>query len=355
MKIQSIHIDKYKVFEDFDIDFRNDKGEIQNLIVIAGINGSGKTTLLKEIIKGDTIQPPAEYGADYYSHKFGNIIINNNGVEDTRQLPAIPEILASIINKKAYTSDVIYFATGKGTSAIDNVQNQIIRFVDSLIYTKNYRSLDAYNEVKKKINELFKEFNLQVEFANLNESKFVFFSNLQGEEFPIYSLSGGEQQLISKLFTLYIGRYKNQVILIDEPEESLHPSWQYRIAPLYKKIADENNCQIILATHSPQIISSIPKDSLRLLIKEDEKVKAISDFEGAYGWTVEKVLLEIQGVGNRVPEIENRLEKLSQMIHADLYDTPIFQKEFEDIENLLGSSDVNILLKKLEIGRRKKR
>jgi DNA repair exonuclease SbcCD ATPase subunit len=49
MKIRKLHIDNYKVFQDFNLDFTNN-GKAQSLVAIAGINGSGKTTLLKDFI-----------------------------------------------------------------------------------------------------------------------------------------------------------------------------------------------------------------------------------------------------------------------------------------------------------------
>ena len=49
MKIKHIHINEYKVFKDFDINF--DFEDIsQNLIVLTGENGNGKTILLKDIL-----------------------------------------------------------------------------------------------------------------------------------------------------------------------------------------------------------------------------------------------------------------------------------------------------------------
>jgi len=60
---------------------------------------------------------------------------------------------------------------------------------------------------------------------------------------------------------------KDSVILIDEPELSLHPNWQNHILRVYKNIANQGNNQLIVATHSPQIISSTPNQSLRILIK----------------------------------------------------------------------------------------
>ncbi|GHV21366.1 hypothetical protein FACS1894174_04680 [Bacteroidia bacterium] len=145
MKIQNIYIDKYKVFNDFDIDFRNNKGNIQNLIVLAGINGTGKTTLLNEVIKGNT-ELSTDHGFEDYSKVFGEITINTNGINETHQLPALTKNLATVVNRKEYISNIVYFSSGNDISNIFNVQNLIIRFVDDLIYTKNYRSFDAYAE-----------------------------------------------------------------------------------------------------------------------------------------------------------------------------------------------------------------
>ncbi|MCP4105488.1 MAG: AAA family ATPase [Desulfobacteraceae bacterium] len=48
MKIRKLHIDNFKLFQNFTLDFASSK--TQNLIVICGINGSGKTTLFKDFI-----------------------------------------------------------------------------------------------------------------------------------------------------------------------------------------------------------------------------------------------------------------------------------------------------------------
>ena len=58
----------------------------------------------------------------------------------------------------------------------------------------------------------------------------------------------------------------NSVILIDEPEISLHPEWQRKIINVYESIGENN--QFIIATHSPHIIGGIESKQLRVLKKE---------------------------------------------------------------------------------------
>ena len=346
MKIQSIHIDKYKVFEDFDIDFRNEKGEIQNLIVIAGVNGCGKTTLLKEIISGVTLNRPK--GTISFTDEIPVTMDGQPDFVDAGYKETLESFHSYI--KENYNSLKFYSLEKDYTY---DAEQYIVKFIDHLIYNENFRSFDSYDKVRELMNSIFDGFQLQIRFDSLNEEKAVFFVNDSGQKFSINDLSSGEKQIINKLFSLYIGKHKNKTILIDEPEESLHPSWQYRIAPLYQKFADDNNCQIILATHSPQIISSVKVEQIRLLKNYNGKIQVINDFDGSLGWTVDRVLLEIQGVGNRSPEIEKELDELSEMIHKNEYESSDFQDRFNKMETLLGSSDRNIILKKLEILRKK--
>ena len=49
MKLKNIHIEKYKKFQNFDIDFTDKNDNPLPIVIIAGINGSGKTTLLEYI------------------------------------------------------------------------------------------------------------------------------------------------------------------------------------------------------------------------------------------------------------------------------------------------------------------
>ncbi|WP_044415676.1 AAA family ATPase [Halarcobacter anaerophilus] len=61
-------------------------------------------------------------------------------------------------------------------------------------------------------------------------------------------------------------------MLIDEPEISLHPSWQNMIFKIYYNFAIQNNCQVIIATHSANIIANTPHKYIKILYEEDNKI-----------------------------------------------------------------------------------
>lgn len=69
-----------------------------------------------------------------------------------------------------------------------------------------------------------------------------------------YKLSSGEQNEIIMLYHLIYEVPDQGLLLIDEPENSLHVAWQKTIVDDMKEIADIKRLQIIIATHSPSIV-----------------------------------------------------------------------------------------------------
>lgn len=73
-------------------------------------------------------------------------------------------------------------------------------------------------------------------------------------------LSAGEKQILLLLFTLFLMEDKPTVLLLDEPEISLHIEWQDRLIQLMHDL--NPNCQIIMTTHSPNIFADGWEDKL---------------------------------------------------------------------------------------------
>lgn len=75
-------------------------------------------------------------------------------------------------------------------------------------------------------------------------------------EIPLSSLSSGERQLVQLL--LEVMAAKSNPVLIDEPELSLHVDWQSKLLRTARSL--NPNCQIIAATHSPEIVAEAPDE-----------------------------------------------------------------------------------------------
>ena len=77
----------------------------------------------------------------------------------------------------------------------------------------------------------------------------------EGRNLSLSDLSSGEQEILVLFYKLIFESDVN-LLLIDEPEFSLHIGWQKEIMENLKSVVNLNkNIQVIIATHSPQIIS----------------------------------------------------------------------------------------------------
>lgn len=75
-----------------------------------------------------------------------------------------------------------------------------------------------------------------------------------GFNIPLERLSSGEQHLLVLYYDLIFRFQEGTLVLIDEPEISLHVSWQKRFINEMMKIMEVNGMKALIATHSPTLI-----------------------------------------------------------------------------------------------------
>jgi hypothetical protein len=80
------------------------------------------------------------------------------------------------------------------------------------------------------------------------------FSTRSGERIPLPALSSGEQHELVLAYELLFIVQKDAMILIDEPELSLHVTWQHKFLDDIERISELANLDFVVATHSPSII-----------------------------------------------------------------------------------------------------
>ena len=75
----------------------------------------------------------------------------------------------------------------------------------------------------------------------------------EGQDLGLSMLSSGEQHELVLLYDLLFNVKAGSLVLIDEPEISLHVSWQKRFIEDLRRISSLVQFRSIVATHSPQI------------------------------------------------------------------------------------------------------
>jgi predicted ATP-binding protein involved in virulence len=262
--------------------------------ILVGINGSGKTTLLNiiyemlqgkidqtqtlfhssyiksnhdEVLKGDYIVPTSFQGPySTMSTFFGGVSISGPNHynffkistfdiprkrSDTYKL--VDSFTIKLEEDTELFSELNQIINGDGVSNINFIK------LDAINSDRILKLYEAGNTQKAKelqaelssffdlINSFFSKTDKKIEFTI---DKDIVFKN-GDEKITLDKLSAGEKQLLIILFSVYLQQRKPYILLLDEPEISLHLDWQSKLIDTILSI--NPNCQLFIATHSPSI------------------------------------------------------------------------------------------------------
>lgn len=111
-----------------------------------------------------------------------------------------------------------------------------------------YKKIDTFTRI---LNQRFMYKRVEVN----KEEGIRIVSTQNRKPLPLQSLSSGEQHELVLLYELLFQMQSGTLLLIDEPEISLHVGWQKQFLPDLLSIAELSDLTVLVATHSPQIIN----------------------------------------------------------------------------------------------------
>lgn len=308
MKIKKIEFKKHIFFNNHTVSFTDKK--ISNIVFLVGNNGAGKTKILEIIYQ--VFFSPFEHREEYevnitilFSDKekqeFSLIeneviytVTNTENIKTTKvryKSGAETGINLRNLSKVIYSTVEVNFKEEKIRSVtskdIDNVirpkeksQNLSTEIPQLLVDIKSLDERDIgkwFKENKEKghkdpfpsIGNRFERFanafhkiyegeKTFSEIKNDQDSKKIIFTDSKGGEVDLNNMSTGEKQIIYRVGYILknLANISEGIILIDEPEISLHPTWQTKFKDFLFEIFKDYNVQIIIATHSPYIFKN---------------------------------------------------------------------------------------------------
>ena len=96
---------------------------------------------------------------------------------------------------------------------------------------------------------------LKDKHLRLDENARLRIETVEGTVIPVDQLSSGEQHLLALFAMLLFSASQSSVVLIDEPEISLHAEWKHAFLDDIQRVASTADLQFVLATHSTAIIN----------------------------------------------------------------------------------------------------
>ena len=133
--------------------------------------------------------------------------------------------------------------------------------VDDLVLSENEIKHIKYNyDFREKNKESLKAIKKLLLLGVISTNDLLFYDFQKMAQTKISEKSSGELCYLHMITAIASEIKNNSVILIDEPELSLHPKWQSDFIPFLQKLfKNYRGCHFILATHSPHIVSSLSK------------------------------------------------------------------------------------------------
>lgn len=251
---------------------------------------------------------------------------------------------SSYINKELYKvseddkSDIINY--------IEKIKKIRSNKSESKVFTQfeiDFRDIKlAYNELKIARKMVLLELLKSPKFHMKKEKSHIDFSRL----------SSGEKNLIFITLNIIAHATDNSLIIIDEPEVSLHPNWQIVYNMHLKKILSTfTNNHVIIATHSHFMVSGLSQEESTILtINSKQNIERIVD--NTYSWSAENVLYKVfntRTVNNTY--IEDDLKEILQLISIGDKKNIIQVQEIYNRLRLIvfdKADPLNIVLEKIE-------
>ena len=136
---------------------------------------------------------------------------------------------------------------------------------------KAFQSKSVVTPFSKAFNTFFKTGGSKLVFSKVDEKNSLLFRKGDAN-FKIQKLSSGEKRIVQLGAMLLTCKTIKDggVVLVDEPELSMHPRWQQGILKYYRDLLPDN-VQLFVATHSEKVVEAALKDDDALVILLQEK------------------------------------------------------------------------------------
>ncbi|MEN6512146.1 MAG: AAA family ATPase [Chloroherpetonaceae bacterium] len=185
----------------------------------------------------------------------------------TNEVNALREKQSKLSNLGLYTAEEELTLDIIETNISDDAKRALKLYLDD---TKT--KLQSYHDFEQKI-ELF----LNI-LSKMYDGKQIFFSQNEGIRIvdkstkislSLTQLSSGEQQIFVLFYDLIFKMENGSLILIDEPEISLHVAWQRMFIEILNEITSIVDIKFIVSTHSPSIVGGREDLVLRLIGEQE--------------------------------------------------------------------------------------
>ncbi|WP_415714625.1 AAA family ATPase [Maridesulfovibrio sp.] len=233
----------------------------------------------------------------------------------------------------------------------DRENAQLRRMIDSNEPLNSFKKNIKLKAVKQAISKItgFKNFAFYAD-----EDAFSVVKKEGEHSLVVNQLSLGEQVylgLIAAIATNVVLNAPDDInpiehaclVLIDEIDLHLHPKWQRRIVPALRETFP--NCQFIITTHSPQVLSEVPAENIFSLYRDENGDIQYEKPDMSKGLNSSEILQEVMDLPAFSPEFEEELSRIYTFIEEEKFDEAKeliekYETEFGEVPALIKARTV---------------
>ena len=221
----------------------------------------------------------------------------------------------------------------------EDIENEKFRFDG---YLQPDKQLDA---IRQAMHSVFPEYgNLRVKrgpmdfIINKGHDTFCFSQLSDGEKVYIALIADISRKLAMTHPTESNPLITDGIIIIDEIDLHLHPSWQNEV--LSKLKSTFPGCQFFLSTHSPYVISDM-QNTLRDKLISMNGGKGIVNNNNFYGQQTNDILYEVFGMDTlRNKEVQKYIDHIWEILKGtNEYDSERLNQNVEWLKQNIDASD----------------
>ncbi|MFA6196542.1 MAG: ATP-binding protein [Sulfurimonas sp.] len=171
-----------------------------------------------------------------------------------------------------------------------------------------YKPIDDFRAI---IDSMFKDTHKKINLEVIEKS---FSISSYENELDVLDLSSGEKQILIIFLTILLKENKPYILMMDEPENSLHSEWQINFVNNIRKL--NKNIQLIIATHNPLLMLDRESDEIGRISIDNEEVD--TNEGGTKYLDVSATLLNYPQISSLVgTDMRNNIQELFNLKNKD--------------------------------------
>lgn len=356
MLLTSVHFRNYATFDDLELAFG------QGMNVLFGVNGTGKTTILRALADvlhalsspkaRKALLQPSLQNAGSSDYQVTATLEGTGGrciVQCSEQgIRATPEDGSPIRDAMQQSPRIVSLLAGKKDLHFARLKTRFAR-LESLEQRERQKDSSYREPILETIRSSIAQIAPCLQNPHIAKERVGHPLSVEknGVSLDVASeLSCGESYLVGLLAHIALEldtasrASQDMIVLLDNPEASLHPLWQMQLCPLLKKTFP--NVQFILASHSPFMWASLDRREI-VWLGYNEKGKVTQKRASfARGASIENILASFFQVPGAVDEAASEVHIIETLIEQG--NTEEAQKAIEALRDRFGEIPVLSML-----------